>query len=59
MPPDRLGPSFQTTDYEVLKPLPPDVVRGPIAGAFEQSGGGTQFYFPKGIDWYIRHGYLG
>jgi hypothetical protein len=59
LPPDRLSPPFTTSTYEVLKPLPPEVVRGPIAGAFEQTGGGTQFYFPKGIEWYIRHGYLG
>jgi len=59
IPPDRLSPSFSTTDYEVLKPLPADVVKGPIAGAFEQPGGGVQYYFPKGIKWYIRNGYLG
>lgn len=59
IPPDRLSPAFSTTDYTVLKPLPSDVVKGPIAHAFEQPGGGVQYYFPKGIQWYIRNGYLG
>ncbi|WP_366246929.1 TNT domain-containing protein [Microbacterium sp. 13-71-7] len=59
IPPDRLSLSFSTTGYTVLKPLPADVVKGPIASAFEQGGGGVQYFFPKGIQWYIRNGYLG
>lgn len=58
LPPDRLSPSFETTSYTVIDELPPEVVKGPIAGAFEQAGGGVQYYFPKGINWYVRNGYL-
>lgn len=44
--------------YRVVKPLPSDVVEGTAAPWFEQPGGGMQYYFPNGIQWYIDHGYL-
>ncbi|MFF2054029.1 glycohydrolase toxin TNT-related protein [Leifsonia sp. NPDC058194] len=58
VPPDRLSPAFVTTTYEVRKPLPDDVVKGLTAEAFEQSGQGTQIFFPRKVSWYILHGYL-
>lgn len=58
LPPDRLSPAFATHNYEVVKPLPPEVRQGPIAPWFEQPGNGMQYYFPKGIEYYITHGYL-
>ena len=59
LPPDRLNPDWTTTQYEVLKPLPPDVTQGLTETAFGQPGGGVQYYFPKGIQWYVDNGYLG
>ena len=59
LPPDRLNPTWPTTQYEVLKTLPPEVRVGYTETAFGQPGGGIQYYFPKGIDWYIKEGYLG
>lgn len=44
--------------YRVVRPLPSDVVEGTAAPWFEQPGGGMQYYFPNGIQWYIDHGYL-
>ena len=58
LPPDRLNPDWKTTQYEVIKELPPSVKVGYTESAFGQPGGGTQYYFPKQIEWYITHGYL-
>ncbi len=45
--------------YKVLKPLPDDVLEGRARPWFDQPGGGIQYYFPKGIQWYIDNKYLG
>ena len=58
LPPDRLDPDFSTNEYAVLKPLPHNVTKGLIAEGFEQTGGGVQYYFPQGIDWYLENDYL-
>jgi hypothetical protein len=58
LPPDRLNPDWPTTEYEVLKELPSDVLEGTTETAFGQSGGGTQYYFPKGVQWYVDNDYL-
>lgn len=47
-------------EYEVVKPLP--VIRGEIAPAFNQPGGGVQI-LPKftdrvNVEWLVRNGYL-
>lgn len=59
IPPDRLSPPFKTYELKVLKPLPPEVTVGKIAPAFEQNGGGVQFFFPGGIAKWIHSGHLG
>ena len=56
LPPDRLG--LVAEQYEVLKPLPPNVLEGLTKGWFEQPGGGAQYYFPKPFQEYIDQGYL-
>ena len=56
LPPDRLG--LVAEQYEVLKPLPPNVLEGLTKGWFEQPGGGLQHYFPKPFQEYIDQGYL-
>jgi hypothetical protein len=58
LPPDRLDPTWQTTTYEVLKPLPPEVTEGITAPAFHQPGGGDQYHFPEGLEWYVTEGYI-
>ena len=58
LPPDRLDPSWNTTEYEIRKPLPSDVLEGKTETAFGQPGGGIQYYFPKGVQWYVDNGYL-
>lgn len=58
LPPDRLSPDFVTTNYEVLRPLPPEVLEGPIAPSFEQAGRGTQYFFPDEIQVLVDAGYL-
>ncbi|MFB9618093.1 TNT domain-containing protein [Brooklawnia cerclae] len=49
LPPDRLGPDYVTTRYEVVAQPLPEVRQGPIMPWFEQLGGGTQYFFPAGI----------
>ena len=56
LPPDRLG--IPVVAYEVLKPLPPNVLEGLTKGWFEQPGGGAQYYFPEKFQRYIDQGYL-
>ena len=56
LPPDRLG--LPVVQYEVLKPLPPNVLEGFTKGWFEQPGGGWQYYFSKPFQEYIDLGYL-
>ena len=58
LPPDRLGENTTTVWYEILKPLPDEVRVGDIAPGFGQKGGGTQYYFPGGIQEWIDRGYL-
>jgi len=58
LPPDRLDPTWETSTYRVLKELPDEVTQGITAPAFNQSGGGLQYHFPKGVDWYVEHGFL-
>jgi hypothetical protein len=58
LPPDRLDPTWPTTEYEVVKKLPSEVLEGKTETAFGQPGGGAQYYFPKGVQWYVEHGYL-
>ena len=56
LPPDRLG--IPVVAYEVLKPLPPNVLEGLTKGWFEQPGGGAQYYFSKPFEEYVDQGYL-
>ncbi|UAJ78421.1 TNT domain-containing protein [Leifsonia sp. ZF2019] len=58
LPPDRLAPTFEHYEIEVVKQLPPDVRAGWIAGDFQQAGGGLQFHFPGGIAKWIHDGYI-
>jgi hypothetical protein len=58
LPPDRLSPAFETTKYEVLMPLPPEVMEGRIASHFEQPGDGFQYYFPDRIQVLVDAGFL-
>jgi hypothetical protein len=58
LPPDRLSSDATTLRYEVVKPLPPDVQEGLVAPGFGQTGMGTQYYFPNGIESLINGGYL-
>ncbi|WP_373282433.1 TNT domain-containing protein [Conyzicola nivalis] len=58
LPPDRLNPSWNTTEYVVVQKLPPEVLEGVTESAFGQSGGGVQYFFPKGIQWYVDNHYL-
>ena len=56
LPPDRLG--IPVVSYEVLKPLPPNVLEGLTKKWFEQPGGVAQYYFPNKFKEYIDQGYL-
>jgi len=58
LPPDRLDPTWPTTKYKVVEDLPPWVRVGYTETAFGQPGGGIQYYFPGGIQWYVDAGYL-
>jgi hypothetical protein len=58
LPLDRLSPEFVTTKDEVLKPLPPSVLEGPVKPWFDQPGLGKQYYFNKGMQQYVDAGYL-
>jgi hypothetical protein len=58
LPPDRLDPNWTTTEYEVVKTLPNDVLEGVTESAFGQKGGGVQYYFPNGVQWYVKKGYI-
>lgn len=44
--------------WEVIKPLPEDVVQGRVTPWFEQPGGGVQYKFSEKMTWYEEHGYL-
>jgi len=54
LPPDRLSDDFSTGRYEVVRKLPDDVKMGDTAPWFGQPGGGTQYYFPEGFDYYLK-----
>jgi hypothetical protein len=56
LPPSNIGRDYH--EYEIVKPLPDSVTQGEIAPWFEQAGGGTQYYFDKPIEWYLKNGYL-
>ncbi|MFW8744871.1 TNT domain-containing protein [Mesorhizobium japonicum] len=58
LPPDRALPPFVTVTYEVVKPLPPEVLEGKVAPWFDRPGGGFQYQFPEGITKYVDDGYL-
>jgi hypothetical protein len=58
LPPDRLDPTWPTTTYRVVERLPDEVTQGLTAPAFNQPGGGLQYHFPKGVDYYVEQGFL-
>jgi hypothetical protein len=58
LPPDRLEPPFVTISYQVVKPLPEEVLEGRVASWFDEPGGGIQYEFPGGIQKYVDEGYL-
>lgn len=58
LPPDRLNGSTIRLNYRVLRPLPDGVQMGEIAPGFEQRGGGTQYYFPGGLERLVKLGYI-
>ena len=58
LPPDRLGDNATTVRYEILKSVPGNVRMGNVAPGFEQSGMGTQYHLPDGIQKLVKRGYL-
>lgn len=51
LPPSALGRPL--VRLRVTQPLPETVLEGPVAGAYEQPGGGVQYKFPQPIQSYI------
>gem|GEM_PF-3087923 len=58
VPPDRLDPRYTTVKYAVIRHLPDTVVEGVIIPGFFQPGGGSQYYFPGGLEQAVARGFL-